>query len=110
MPCPGRRFAVGLVTDQLSFYSNAFRGASVAAGLDEGALSFVTASLNLIGILHINENGGGRMTEGPRRRPSPGAGPTRPRRRSTTRCWCEGPRAARSTAPRCMLPSRLTDY
>jgi hypothetical protein len=25
--------------------------------------------LHLIGIIHINENGGGRMTEGPRRRP-----------------------------------------
>ena len=31
----------------------------------EGALSFVTTIFPLIGILHINENAGGRMTEVP---------------------------------------------
>ena len=42
------------------------REARLARCIDEGALSFVTRILPPIGILNINENGGGRMTEGPR--------------------------------------------
>ena len=38
----------------------------VATCMDEGGLPFVTAFWFYIGILHINENWGGRMTEGPR--------------------------------------------